>query len=292
MPEKHHYIPVFYLKRWAGPDRRLCVYSRPHKEVRALRRHPEATAFEYDPYTIQGVDLATASHLERRFFLQADNDAAQTLAHMEADPKKPLTVEQRSAWSRFIMCLVHRNPETVARLREQVRAEANRTIREFRENYAVLKRSDDPDTFEEYERQNRTGYIGRTSARLMQAVMDSDRVGKLLNKMTWTILNLPSAYPLLASDRPLIMTNGISKPESHIAIPISPRKLFVAANDPSFAAALASEDPNDVVKRANERLTEQARNLVFGVDDQQLRFVGNRLGTRLPMSPTDTLTFP
>ena len=32
--QKHHYLPVFYLKQWAGPDRRLCEFSRPHKVVK------------------------------------------------------------------------------------------------------------------------------------------------------------------------------------------------------------------------------------------------------------------
>jgi hypothetical protein len=26
-PIRHHYIPVFYLKKWTGPDGRLCEYS-------------------------------------------------------------------------------------------------------------------------------------------------------------------------------------------------------------------------------------------------------------------------
>jgi hypothetical protein len=83
MPEKHHYLPIFYQKRWAGADGQVCVYSKPHKEVKALRRHPDRVGFEFDLYTIPGVEFEAASHLERRFFLQTDNDASQALASFE-----------------------------------------------------------------------------------------------------------------------------------------------------------------------------------------------------------------
>ena len=86
MPEKHHYFPVFYQTRCAGADGRVCVYSKPHREVKALRRRPDQVGFEYDLYTISGVEFETASHLERRFFLQTDNDASQALAILESNP--------------------------------------------------------------------------------------------------------------------------------------------------------------------------------------------------------------
>jgi hypothetical protein len=36
--QKNHYLPVSYLKQWAGPDGRLCEFSRRHKVVKARRR--------------------------------------------------------------------------------------------------------------------------------------------------------------------------------------------------------------------------------------------------------------
>jgi len=29
-PRDHHYIPVFYLKQWTGPNRKVIEYSRKH----------------------------------------------------------------------------------------------------------------------------------------------------------------------------------------------------------------------------------------------------------------------
>jgi hypothetical protein len=43
--QKHHYIPEFYLKQWAGPDGRLCEFSRPYKRVLPRMTHPGGTGF-------------------------------------------------------------------------------------------------------------------------------------------------------------------------------------------------------------------------------------------------------
>jgi hypothetical protein len=57
--------------------------------VKPNRKHPASVGFQYDLYTIPGVEHEAASHLERRFFLQTDNDASQALASFETDPKVP-----------------------------------------------------------------------------------------------------------------------------------------------------------------------------------------------------------
>ena len=115
MPEKHHYIPVFYLKRWADKDGdgRLCVYSRPYDRVKANRKHPDATGYEDDLNAIRGADAETEGHLEGRFFLRADNDAARALDILETGRGDLMDARLRSAWSRFMTTLLHRNPERV-----------------------------------------------------------------------------------------------------------------------------------------------------------------------------------
>ena len=58
--EKHHYLPVFYLKQWAGKDGRLCEFSRPYKNVKpkfqggnALVRESDHAKYEVDYVTIE-----------------------------------------------------------------------------------------------------------------------------------------------------------------------------------------------------------------------------------------------
>jgi hypothetical protein len=292
MPEKHHYFPIFYQKRWAGADGRVCVYSKPHTELKAIRRHPDRVGFEHDLYTIPGVEFETASHLERRFFLQTDNDASQALAGLESNPQAPLDTRLRSGWSRFVLSLIHRGPDEVARFFGQVAEHVAAAERKFEEEYATRKLPGDPDTFEEFKLKKPSNPAGRAAAMLIQNVIDSEFVGNHLNRMIWTILSPPSAYPLLTSDRPVIMTNGLSKPESHLTLPIGPRRLFVASNQQAIVDDIAVRKPDDLVAFANDRLVKQARRFVLGTDDRQLRFVEKRFGLRLPSSPTEITRFP
>ncbi|RWO35013.1 MAG: DUF4238 domain-containing protein [Mesorhizobium sp.] len=79
-PKKHHYIPVFYLKRWAGEDGRLCEFSRPYDHrVKPRRTHPAGTGYEENLYSMQGFEPELAQQIEERFFKFTDSLAADAL---------------------------------------------------------------------------------------------------------------------------------------------------------------------------------------------------------------------
>lgn len=54
-PNKHHYLPVFYLNRWTGEDGRLFRYYRPYQDVVASPITPSNTGFEDGLYTLDGL---------------------------------------------------------------------------------------------------------------------------------------------------------------------------------------------------------------------------------------------
>ncbi len=116
--EKTHYNPAFYLKPWAGPDNKVCEFSRPYKEVNALRKHPKATGFEEDLYAIHDLPPDRRHMLERDFMKPLDQYAYNVLKVLLADGELNLTVKERDAWSRFILSLFQRTPERVAWLCE------------------------------------------------------------------------------------------------------------------------------------------------------------------------------
>ena len=165
MSENHHYIPVFYLRRWIGYDLCLCAYSRPYDRVKAIRKHPSATGFAEDLYAVPGADAETERHLERRFFLVADNRAAQALKIIESGPGVQLRDTLRSAWSRFLVTLLFRNPEAVSRWKfnaEQAAAQA----------HAAALRSGNPETSEEYPSKPRDYYSAKGAVAALQGLMD------------------------------------------------------------------------------------------------------------------------
>ena len=84
MRQNHHYVPVFYLKRWVGKDGKLCVYVRPRDRVKTYWKHPDATGYKEGLYAISGADDETAKRLEGRFLNLADSGAAEALERPDA----------------------------------------------------------------------------------------------------------------------------------------------------------------------------------------------------------------
>lgn len=102
---KHHYIPVFYLKRWTT-NGLLVEFSKPYGLVKPIRRSPAGTGWVEKLYEMHGYPDELAQQIEDRFFKPVDSLAAQTLLEMETQGNRvrwnPST---RSAWSRFLVSL-------------------------------------------------------------------------------------------------------------------------------------------------------------------------------------------
>jgi hypothetical protein len=287
--DKHHYIPVFYSKEWAGPDERVCEYSRPFDVVKPRRVHPDGTGYVRGLYTVPRNDPHVSEFIEREFLKVTDNGAACVLQMFKLGKEITWTTDTRSAWSRFIVSLMVRNPEYVARFAAEVVGFFDPdSSSEVNERYRAIKRPEDPETYAEYIAL--TGHpAGRASAIAMQKVIDSPLMGGHLNQMRWSIVSFRNEkHPLLTSDRPIIMTNGLVGPGDHLALPIGPQTLFVAANTERTEHMIRSWVPDQLMEHVNDRVASQARRYVWGVDDAELRFVEDRLGKMEPSTPLDT----
>jgi hypothetical protein len=165
-----------------------------------------------------------------------------------------------------MMRLLHGTPEAVDRFSAQVKDMLSENFAHFADNKV---------------------HFARTTVVSLQTIMDSKLVGEHLNGMAWEIVCLQSSHSLLTSDRPLVMTNGISGPGKHLGVPIGPRLLFIAADDPAEVQRLARQDHDALAMVTNDRVVRQARKFVWGIDDSHLRFVERRLGEMLPSSPME-----
>src|SRR2546423_574699 len=83
--DKHHYIPKFYLKQWAGQDRRICEFSRPYSEVQPRMTYPDGTGYQRGLYSFPELPPAIADFLEHRFFKRADDGAHDVLQLLLSD---------------------------------------------------------------------------------------------------------------------------------------------------------------------------------------------------------------
>jgi len=286
--DKHHYIPVFYSQEWAGPDGRMCEYSRPYDVVKPKRVHPVGTGYVRGLYTVPRNDSRVSEFIEREFLKITDNGAARVLQMFKLGKEIAWTSDTRSAWSRFIISLMIRNPEYVGRVAAEVAGFFDPKSNELNEKYRVIRRPEDPETYDDY--MALTGHpAGRASAIAMQRIIDSPLMGGHLNQMHWSVVSFRNErHALLTSDRPIIMTNGMAKPDNHLAIPIGPRMLFIATNTVEMERTIRNIHPRQLMEQVNNRVTSQARKYVWGTDDTQLRFVQNRFGRMEPSTPLET----
>ena len=136
--DKHHYIPAFYLKQWAGTDGRLCEMSRPYDVVKPKQVHPDGTGYARGLYTLQGLPPEAANVVETRFLKDADNLGAVALrAFVE---NRDLDLALRTAWSRFTISLLLRNPEAVEEMKTRLRQNVQKQYDKTRKSVFRLSR--------------------------------------------------------------------------------------------------------------------------------------------------------
>ncbi|OYW61531.1 MAG: hypothetical protein B7Z40_18345 [Bosea sp. 12-68-7] len=283
-PERHHYIPAFYLKRWTSPhDNKLTQYSRPrgpNGPVVDARRAAKATGFEPGLYSLDDHPPAKAQVLEERFFKPIDGAAAKSLEMMEAAGNEAQwDSDRRTAWTRFLLSLLLRCPEDVKAFRGFWPDFFSETDAASEVRYRAARQPGDPETFAEFIQSQPLSYMEASRAGVWMNLIDNSRVGEKINNMHWRVIKLDHCVPsLLTSDRPMIMQVPLNEPGGHIALPIGPNTLFLASHDVDLMNRVLSVPPLTIAKGANVQVVEGAASYVYGTDASQLRFVQNRMG--------------
>jgi hypothetical protein len=286
--QKHHYISKFYLKRWARPDGQLIEFSHGYNNRLVARpTFPGGTGYIRGLYSIPNAPPHVENIFENSFLNRADGLASRSLDIMLNDNYVP-TGSEKIAWTRFLMSLIYRTPEGVARTVEMIRKYYDeKSLEQLRPIYDKLKLPEDPDTPEEYLKLNRTDMTGRTTIQLLMDIIESDRVQDKIMSMRWelgTFVNLK--HKLLTSDRPIVMTDGIGRPDSHMVLPLSPTHIFIATSTTEVAETIKSLSKNgQLVSILNDKVARQARKFVYSTDKSQFRFIENRLGNKIRCSP-------
>jgi hypothetical protein len=293
--DKHHYLPAFYLSSWTGADGRLCEFSRPYMlkpgqllpakvPVKPRRTHPDGTGYVRGLNTFRALPTPLADFLEHRFLKRADDWASRALARFLEDDVN-LDGDIRSGWSRFILTLLHRTPEAMERLTNQI-------VEHYPLDMAELRRAvntRDTDFIQATRAELSDERLERLKLQLLQMNMDSEFLGTALNRMQWGVIRFNETHHmLLTSDRPIVMTNGLAHADSHIVMPISPRRIFIAANNQETVKNLYDmAHAGGMAQRLNNRMARQARRYVYGVDDSALQFIEARLGQKARWSPLE-----
>lgn len=279
-PKRHHYLPEFYQRRWVNADNEVTVYRRFSSGLDIKHKPPSAIGFEKELYSIRSLDdPKRRQELETVFMSAVDNVAAQALTFMEESGRPPEDPRLRNGWARFIMRLLNSSPRRIEYFRRELQAHELTVLEEIEATYEAKRKPDEPATFTEFMETTDKTLTDRTLAQLVQGLVDSPMIGEALVRMRWAIMTLPDeTYDLLASDMPLMRSNGLGDQMGFAIMPLGPRRLFIGAHHPDVIRSFASQRPKALVRGLNSAIVEQAEHFVIARDESQTKFIDRRLG--------------
>jgi hypothetical protein len=283
-PRDHHYIPVFYLKQWCGQNKKLIEFAVKHGNFIAKPVGPKGTGFQTDLYAFPELPPDMAQHIEDVFLKYADNTASLAL-EMQLSGKDIWTNELRSGWSRFLISLIIRHPDVMVDLRAATTKSWEETGPSSQARYEETREPHQPATFDEYIAAVDPLIPIKVSLNAIIKAFDNETLGTHINGMYWSVIDLSKAHHrLLTGDRPLQYLN-LNNPSGFISLPISPTKLFLAANSAQSIINVRKLKPEKVIREINRFVVARARKFVFAHDASQVSFIKKHIHTGMEPTP-------
>lgn len=284
-PRDHHFIPVFFLKQWTGKDAKLIEYTIKHGKLIRKLVGPHSTGYEIDLYAFNELAPDARQFIEQRFFNYADNIASIALERHLTGSREPWSAELLSAWSRFVIAIHLRHPDAMPELRAAAQAIWEGSGKAFQGDYEAIRKPDDPETFDEFIAVRDPLTAVKMRLNMIVKSFDNDILGARMNGMRWSVVDV-SASPMrfLLSDRPVEFSN-LKNPRGMVWVPISPTKLFVAANSPAELDRLCRIKPREIVRRVNQTIVGRARRFVWAQDKSQTPFIQKHMSKNMERTP-------
>ncbi|HQR05074.1 MAG: DUF4238 domain-containing protein [Proteobacteria bacterium] len=278
-PKKHHYLPVFYLAKWASASGKVVRYYRPHLKVVASPITPQHTGYELGLYGLDGYVPDVCNSIEKNFMAPiVDDPAARALAVLIERNNAKLTTELRQAWTHFVMSLHVRSPAKVKQITRQAQNELRQSLSVNPEEYEAVRGALDPPTLVEWVEQNALPLLDNYGKQLLPSIITHTETRDAVIRMRWWTIGITEDFPdFLLGDRPVYMSHGVMDERCFIAVPLSPKYVFFATRKQEIFNRVMSYGIKSVTKSLNNLYVMQADQQVYAASDRHLRFVENRL---------------
>lgn len=239
------------------------------------------TGYFENLYALKNYSSLESQQIERLFLQPVDTQASEALLLLERGAEKhSWPVDLVSAWTRFLISLLIRMPEDIDALRRKWRLIYSQPKPEEERVYQEHRSQEDPTSLREYLVSQPEEFFEKGTFESFIRAHNSESIGLLINNMAWEVVDLSaSGLEFFLSDRPTIRTNALAHDDGHIALPISPRLLFVAATRIETIRAVVSANPRKTVRECNSQIVGSAVRYTYSLTDEALRYMQNRLGT-------------
>jgi hypothetical protein len=169
----------------------------------------------------------------------------------------------------------------VLQLRYETSTYLRKTLADDPEQYESLRQDGIPMTLAEWTEQKYPGLIDDFGLSFFHKLIDDSRVGTMILRMRWWLWDFSRVRrDLLLADHPCIFTAGIDDSNLIIALPISPKKAFMATGSDHVAAIMRRQEPKHLAVRLNESSLYQARARIYARNTDAELFIRNRLWKR------------
>jgi len=279
-PIDHHYLPVFYLKQWCGGGGKVVRYYRPYRDVVASKVIPKNTAYEPNLNTLDGFPIELRASIETHYMGPViDAPASDALAQLLAGGLRTMSDAKKRVWARFLMSLPLRNPETLAAVNADMHQQLIAQLCAKPEIQEAYRASSNMRDIAAWIEDQYPAMLERAGT--LQLSLFIEELSKPFHAMQWSTFDLGgAATSLLTSDRPLFELHGFGDPRYVVALPLSPRWLFVAASARESIQALTRQTADSIVAMINEKLVAQAAVQVYGNTKAHLATVEEHLRPR------------
>jgi hypothetical protein len=281
-PRRHHYIPAFYLKRWAGADGDLQDFRRPYQDkVVTQRCHPNATGYVNRLYELQDFPNDLANQVEENFFKPCDTSASEVLDELEKqDGPIKLNSLQRTALARFLFSIIARHPADIAVVRRKFFQRFRIAYKSVEDKYARARGEGYPEKFSDWfdlrpQHEKETALF-----KVYLGAIDNEITGQRLINMNWLVKDVKySVYPLMTSDCPIFVNFSENGNKGVMGIPIGPYKYFFISEQEEKDTIIGRKSASQIVKWSNNVVVRRAIRHVFSLDKRQIKFIENYFGS-------------
>lgn len=257
-PTRHHYLPAFYLARWAQ-DGELWRFLRPRGPSYPVHVKPVTPAgIGYVPNLYAYPRLADPRDrqtIEADFLQVVDSKGAAAIEKVERN--EPATPNDKGALVQFILSLLHRTPGRISFLQDELKRR--------------LAEDMDPEGLPEE-------FFRHAALDVFTDLVASDvMISQLVRFPVFIITIGEHRHSLMTSDRPVMISDGLHHDGSFVMLPVSPRRLLILARDKRVPEAFARQDTGKLITAVNDAVVSQAEALAIGTKRGEWKFVENRL---------------
>lgn len=238
-PKKHHYVPSFYLKKWAYKGNSLIYYRICGEMVLQSEGSIKKLGSSEELYSLK-TGTGNTQLLETTHYKSIDDKAAKVLNSIIKSGVNELSITQKFEWVKFIASLLVRNPSQLQKARAHAIPIIQRIRKELFKNEQVIYQSD----LHHFEKNLPNLAIAAMSGyeQGMQIQFFDNFTESLLNSNWWIEDFSEFKINLLTSDTPVSIFTLANPPipastiadllknEYLISLPITPKLCFYAYN--------------------------------------------------------------